>query len=157
MIQTRRYEGFTLIEVLLVILLLSLAAALSAPRFKTTWTGIQYDRQVTRFINVIRYARTQSRADNCVYKLVYDPQRHSYYLERREAGDQPAHRKFRKIHSRFGYEIKLDDTIELETAHNQLVIFPGGATTGGRFEFTAGEQRKTIVQVAVLTGQVSVE
>ena len=72
--------GFTLLELVLVLLILCIAAAVAAPSL-VGWGRASTVRDAgDQFLAVARWARTQALADSTVYRLNVDAQNGTYWV-----------------------------------------------------------------------------
>ncbi|MFI5400126.1 MAG: prepilin-type N-terminal cleavage/methylation domain-containing protein [SAR324 cluster bacterium] len=77
--------GFTLLEMLVVMLLMALIAGFTVPLFQTLLEG-QVQREATRLSQLIRILRNEALLTQTDFHLVFDLQRQSYWVEAR-SGD----------------------------------------------------------------------
>jgi len=82
----RRAQGFTLLEMLVVLVVLSLIAGFSVPLFQNLLQG-QVQRESTRLSRTIRILRNEAVLTQTDYRLVVDLKEQSYWAESR-TGDQ---------------------------------------------------------------------
>jgi len=81
-----RATGFTLIEVTLVLLILSIVLALAIPRLRSK-TGMELSAQARRLSNTFRFLRSEAILDGRVYQLRYDLSSERYWATVAPAGD----------------------------------------------------------------------
>jgi len=74
--------GFTLLEMLVVLLLMSLIAGFAVPLFQTLLEG-QVQREATRLSQLIRVLRNEAVLTETDFHLVFDLQQPSYWVEAR--------------------------------------------------------------------------
>ena len=79
-------RGFTLIEVILVMLILSIAAAVAVPTLARFSRGRQSTDAVEHMISVIQYAQDQSAATGFPYRFHVDAKSGTYWIESRRDG-----------------------------------------------------------------------
>ncbi|MBI1389730.1 MAG: prepilin-type N-terminal cleavage/methylation domain-containing protein [bacterium] len=120
---TRR-RGFTLIELIVVMALLSALLAASAPTLSRFFHGRSMDEEALRFLSLTRYAASEAASRSIPLSLWIDPVRKGYGLEAQpgyeEDGFQP-----------FAYQMDENLSVEIE---------PRNALQNGmaRIRFTPG-------------------
>ena len=72
--------GFTLLELVLVMLIVTLLAGLAAPSLHNFIIGRNNANAVTQVLAVGQYARTRAAGTGVVYRLNLDPLTHVYWL-----------------------------------------------------------------------------
>jgi general secretion pathway protein H len=114
-------RGFTLLEVIVVLFVVGLAAALVAPTIGRSTEMIRVRAEVTGFAALLRHAREQAITSRRAHSVVVDPETRRATLM---AGDEV--RRTRTFPPRF--------TIEAEPPTHLTVTFePEGSSTGGEY------------------------
>ncbi|HYG74062.1 MAG TPA: GspH/FimT family pseudopilin, partial [Planctomycetota bacterium] len=76
----KRTGGFTLLELVLVMLVMSIAVAVAAPSLRNFMHGRKSADAAANVIALGQYARTQSVSTGAVYRLNVDPAHGEYWL-----------------------------------------------------------------------------
>ena len=76
--------GFTLIEVILVVLILSVIAGLTIPRFSSTYNRFILQKSVEDLAYIMRYAQSRAITKNRVIRLEFDSTLSQYWLTQAE-------------------------------------------------------------------------
>lgn len=142
----RRQPGFTLLELLVVLVLLTAVTALAAPAFWKTG-GVEVEAAARNLAAGLRRARSQAIQRNTVQSLSVDVERKEFALsfESRQ----------RKLPE--GIELALftaRSAIESES-RGAIRFFPDGGSTGGRITVKRGS-RRLHVDVDWLGGRVRI-
>lgn len=66
-------RGFTLLELIMVMLILSISAAIIVPSLGAFASGRSGSNAATQIIALSRFARTQAVSDGAIYRLALDP------------------------------------------------------------------------------------
>jgi prepilin-type N-terminal cleavage/methylation domain-containing protein len=74
-------SGFTLIELIMVILIMSTLAVLTIPRFKSFYF-IQFSGAVKKVVSDIRYVQQLAVSRHEAYRIVFDPAQETYEVRR---------------------------------------------------------------------------
>lgn len=76
-----RARGFTLVELVLVMVLLTVVASLVAPRMSSFFRGRALSAEAQRFLSLTHYAQSRAVAEGVPVLLWIDPRRSAYGLE----------------------------------------------------------------------------
>ena len=66
-------RGFSLIELVVVLVLISLSLALVAPSFSRFSKGVELKTTAQRVSGILRYFRSESIQSGKVYQIIFDP------------------------------------------------------------------------------------
>jgi general secretion pathway protein H len=147
-IRLSRSRGFTLLELLLVLLLLGLLYGLAAPMLGAGSTGLDMKAASRQLAAGLRKARGVAVAERREAVLTLDVEGRTFSL----TGDPKT------------YSLPKQLELALFTAQSELVrektggirFFPDGTSTGGRVTISAGES-KQLVDVDWVTGRVTIQ
>jgi general secretion pathway protein H len=113
--------GFTLIEVLLVLAILGLAAAIALPRF-TKPIGLQLDAAARELTGAMRATRSAAIARNTSLVLMLDVERRSFTAPNGAPRNLPAETQI---------TLKLAEPEKETASRGGIRFFPDGSSTGG--------------------------
>jgi len=148
-----RAAGFTLLELIVVLFILALAAALVAPVFTRSFGQLRLKAAARDLAALCRFARTQAIANQVVLEVVLDRRANAYWLRgpewvvsrlggieqvaTAEDPEQPWQVRLRQARVRplpVGVTLKsviLDPGTLREDERGAIVFFPQGSSTGG--------------------------
>lgn len=86
-----KMKGFTLIEILLVVLIVSIIVTLAVPRFQKTFTTIQLANTTQDIAQLMRFLRIRASSEKIVYQLKIDLLNRKYYVKKIGAGTVTAY------------------------------------------------------------------
>lgn len=142
-----RSAGFTLLELLVVLVLMVLVYSMAAPMFSTAKPGMELKGAARQLAAGLRKARSQAVTHKEPAALTLDLEGRRFEV----SGDKESYR--------------LPPTLDLTlfTAQSEarrgqvgaIRFYPDGSSTGGRVTLAVG-QRKTHVNVDWLTGHVAI-
>lgn len=142
----RRTGGFTLLEMLVVILLIGIAAAAVAVSVTQGLASARINADSDEIAAALRATRAQA--------IVQGKERHFDVDVRADTYSDP-----KRKHVRLPKGLKLSITSALEDRPNQHVgrirFFPDGSSTGGHIILRSG-RRQWQINVSWLTGQIAV-
>ena len=145
--RSHRIDGVTLLELLVVLSLMALIAAMAVPYFSGGVSTSELRGAAREVAAGLRYARSGAVASRQETRLVLDLEQRSFRVD----GDQRSHALPKAV------ELKLftaqRDLIDAKSG--AIRFFPDGGSNGGRVTIAAGE-RKYEVDVDWLTGRVAI-
>ncbi|HSE92780.1 MAG TPA: GspH/FimT family pseudopilin [Methylomirabilota bacterium] len=137
-------RGFTLLELVIVLMVLGLAVALVAPAVGRSTATIRTRTEVARFAALLRHAREQAITTRSAHDLIVEPRAHRVRIV---AGDEVRQTR----------ALPADMTVAADPPPALSVRFePEGTSTGGDFHLAAGPSRYRVT-VDRLTGRVRTE
>jgi general secretion pathway protein H len=145
-----RHCGFTMIELLAVILVIAMVAALSPPLFSSAVSVTQHRAAARDVAAMLRLARTEAVAKRVDIGVDFD-------LEQRTM-QMPAATNKRIAKIPDGIELNLTTTAAETKNEKQASVrfYPDGGATGGRVTLKVRE-RELRVDIDWLTGRVSID
>jgi prepilin-type N-terminal cleavage/methylation domain-containing protein len=160
-------RGFSLIELVVVMVLISLSIALVAPSFSRFSKRVELKTTAQRISGILRYFRSESIQSGKVYQILLDPvlrEVNIQVLEGEEEGATERQKDGQKFSKRSyplpaGIQMKEFNIPAPEYPSDLPTIefYPNGATNGGSFILEAQDQRGYRIKVYFLTGIVEIE
>lgn len=144
---THRHRGFTLLEILLVLLLIAAAWALAAMIFTGGMKGVVLRDEAKQVAAQLRYTRAKAIATGRVQRFTIDPHHHTWAAPEQRAG---------RISESLIVSFYGAREASTEEGENGILFFPNGVSTGGRIHLQSGRTAMSI-GVSWLTGEVRVE
>ena len=145
-VHRRSAGGFSLLEILLVLVILALAASLAMPALLQP-TGTQLRTAAGSFVAGLRQARNEA-------VNTHQDVRFTIYLDAREFSIGASTRR-RRVPTQIALSVFTARSEVLDEHSAAIRFFPDGSSTGGRVTLSSGERRYH-VDVDWLTGQVHV-
>jgi general secretion pathway protein H len=142
-----REQGFTLIELTIVLVIMIMGVAIVAPNFSSGRDSSQIKAAARDFASALRYARGQSLISQKEVFVSIDLDDNKYQINTRNKVFQIAE----------DIEISLVTAQSEQTGEGQgnIRFFPDGSSTGGRVTLAIGEN-EWLVDVNWLTGYVQI-
>jgi general secretion pathway protein H len=143
----RHALGLTLLEILIVLALMGLIAAIVIPRFAGGVSGTELKGAAREIAAALRYARSEALAGKRETVVVYDLERRTFRVDR-----EPREHALPR-----GVDMKLYGALA-DIANDRvgaIHFFPDGGSNGGRVTVAAGE-RKFDIDIDWLTGRVAI-
>ena len=125
-----RQAAFTLIEIILVVIVLSIIAGFAVPNFSKTYAYIQLQRSAQDLAYLMRYAQSRAVTKNTTVRLQFDEDFSAYWLAEKIKDEEEAEEEeFKRISSRLGKTVKIPSglKIEMEEEVDSLNFYPDGS------------------------------
>ena len=121
----RNNSSFTLLEILLVVVILSVVAGLSLPNFKNTYKKFLLKKNVDDLVYAMRFAQARAVMKNAVIQLRFDEALKKYKLsQREETGDASREASFTELKGKMGQEFFLEKGINVELEGASVDFYP---------------------------------
>jgi general secretion pathway protein H len=142
----RRASGFSLLEVLLVMLLVAAISVLAAAAVTGGFSGMRLRSDAKEIAAQLRYTRAQAISTGRAQRFVIDPAAHAWAAPNDRTGEIPKQFAVTFIGAR---------EVQPQQGQGAILFFPDGASTGGRVQL-AWKKAAWNVNVTWLTGEVKV-
>ena len=147
-----RTGGFTLIEILLVVVIMAVITVLTIPNFSRTYAGIELRTAADDLAYRMRYAQSYAVTKNTRARLEFDPLFTQYWLtrttgsllpagRREQSGDDTAPDAFERLTGRLGQSVSLprDVRLSFEDGDPVLFFYPDGTIDKRRISLCRGD------------------
>lgn len=138
-------NGFSLLEIVVVLLLLGLAAYLIAPSFTTGLRGLEARTAARDLLNRLKQARTRAISTQTVSRMLlgHDERGQAFYALANE---------YEEVLKTF----PLPEGTRFVTEDQELPLvisfYPSGRSSGGLFALERDERRRFVIEVDSVTG-----
>lgn len=148
-----RQGGFTLLELLVVILIMAVMVGVAAPRFSRTFSRLQLQASAYDMAKLLTYASKRAVARGEMLRIHFDPQGRRYWLAK--AQEAPPAGEPERVGSKFGRISSVPEAISLEPSARAVTFYPDGRADP--FEmFMLDRQHGYRLTIDVWTGRVTV-
>lgn len=134
-------RGFTLVELLLVLLIVAIAAGLTVPNFSKTYARIQLKKTAEDLAYLMRYAQSRAVVKNRPVRLTFDEEFSRYWLTEATAEDNE---EFARISGRWGKTYPVSEKIEVFSDKLFVTFYPDGHMDRQLIYVTREERTLTI-------------
>lgn len=132
-----RNGGFTLLELVLVMVIIGTVLGAAAPSLRGFFTSRKADDTATRIVSLTRLARSEAVAEGRVHRLQFGARLRTYSVTAQHEGS------FRPTASGLGRPIEVPEEVELElevagapAGRNYIEFFPDGRTEQATIRLT---------------------
>ena len=139
-------SGFSLLEVIMVVLLIAAASALAAVAVTGGFTGMRLRAEAKEIAAQLRYTRAHAISTGRAQRFLIDPAAHTWLAPNERKGE---------VGDDFGIAFFGAREVQPMRGVGSILFFPDGASTGGRVQLSA-KNAAWNVDVQWLTGEVKV-
>ncbi len=119
-------KGFTLIEILLVVLMIIVVAGLALPNFSILFERIQLDETAKNIVYLMRYVQNRAMIKERQHELVFDENNHEYWLNEISSDDEGGMAQSAPVAGRFGRHFSFSPRLTIETDNPEIKFYPDG-------------------------------
>lgn len=142
-------RGFSLMELVVVLAVLSVAAAVVAPAVGRTADGVRARAEVGAIAAFLRSAREQAVTRQHTLEVLVDHDTHALVMRRVGRQEEAAVLASRAVSPLL--------RIEADPPPPRVTFLPHGMSSGARFAVAAPGSRAYVIAVDALTGRVSTQ
>lgn len=132
-------EGFTLLELILVLFIAGLAVSMAAVAVNNTYKKTILRQEAARVQSMLRYAREMSLMHRTPHWFILEEDSNTYWIQ----SDKQVLTSVRKVHR------------ELKILGESVIFFPKGTARGGFITITDSTGRGFYIEVDPATGAPS--
>jgi len=146
-VKARRSRGFTLVEIMVVMVIIALVMGMVATSMARSISGAEARAASRKLVASLRYTRARAIIDKSEQVFAVDVEKRSYTAPGRETVELPE-----------GVDVTITTARSEITSEavSGIRFFPDGGSTGGHIELTVND-REYRVNVAWLTGETKLE
>ena len=164
-----RTSGFTLIELILDLIILSVITTLVVPRLTQSLSRMNGESSARRIASALRFARSLAVTEKVPYRAVFNMDGHTLsivaYQQTSDDVDPEEPEVTRPIEPRVyaltdGIYFKEGMSLNGETVTSggfQMLFYPGGGTSGGEVVLGDDESRSFSIGLDTITGSVKIK
>jgi Tfp pilus assembly protein FimT len=143
--------GFTFIEIILVVILLSAVAVLSLPNLGKTFSAFQFQNLVQDMAYVLRYAQSRAIIKGRPVRFMLDSTNRHYWLLQQGEGQED----FSLIANRQGRKFRIEQDVGIEMTVSYIEFFPNGQISPANIKICR-KQDCLVISTEIQRGQVLV-
>jgi general secretion pathway protein H len=163
----KRVRGFTLLELLVVVGLMSLMAGMVVPRMAGSLDRMNARTAARKVSAALRYARSRAAAEQTVYVAILETDENRLLIGPRPKGGSefidtnpepgPPMKSFSPPRGvRIQWVAEAENRWNSAPETNQILFFPSGGSSGGKIRLFDDAEREYTVEVDRLTGLAEV-
>lgn len=126
-IPKKRVNGFTLLEILLVTLVLVVIAGMTVPNFSPVWKRMLLKRDVQDMAYLIRYAQSRAITQGVAHRINFEQESGRYWLmEERPLDDKDSQDAWERVTGQYGRTRQLGAGVLTESSQDAVDLFSDG-------------------------------
>jgi len=142
--------GFTLLEMLLVIVVLGIVIALASPNFSKGFARIQLNKTTDDILSSCRWAQAMAMAQQHIYALSFTPDKRSYHLTQlRDTGDESDEDDYQPVKGTLGRLHFFPDAVRLNTDQLRIDFYTDGTIDPATFELNTPEDKAALTSTKI--------
>jgi type II secretion system protein H len=142
MIHRRRQSGFTLIELILVLVIMCTVMALAAPTLRGWSKGSRLRNSADEFIAATRWARSKAASDGSNYAIAIDKQSNTYKVQVQTG------QTYTDADGMFAAAVTLPEGSKIESTDDTITFYPTGRVDPATVRITGPDGDSITVQCA---------
>lgn len=160
-----RKNGYSLLELIIVLILISLSAALVTPSLSRFSKTIELKAAAKKVSGILRYCRSEAVNKGLIYQVIFNPELREVKVqsielnEEKKEGDKKEEVSKKTYSLPYGIEMKEVNLTSPQYPSDLPTVefYPNGGSNGGSFLLNSREQKGYKIKVDFLTGVVKVE
>lgn len=159
-----RNKGFSLLELMVVLILLSLSIALVTPSLSRFSRTVELKGAAKKVSTILRYCRSEAVNKGQVYQVLFDSNSREVKVQTMESMEEKEEKKEEKVPPKTyllpeGIQIKGDPLTSSPYASDLPMIefYPNGGSNGGTILLDTQDRMGYRIKAHFLTGMVVVE
>ena len=157
-------RGFSLIELLLVVVLMVTVAGLSIPNLPKQFSSMELSAAARQLSSLMRYAQSLAVVHQKEYRLCFSTESARYWLEQKAADDAAedldealdGQERFEKLNGPRGKIFSFPRGISLDAEQDLVRFYPDGTMDRARIMLTNANKKTKIISTQERRGQVDV-
>jgi general secretion pathway protein H len=156
MLPPSKTSGFTLIELILVLAIMAVSAALVVPRFVDSLENVRVKTALRDASNLMRRARVHSVLERKEYQVVVDREAGMLTLQPSQAPDEGETPSLTISGMDLDFTGSNKKKSQEKWSKKYLTFYPMGNSSGGRLSFADSRDRRYAIEINPFTGRVSI-
>ncbi|MCH7504760.1 prepilin-type N-terminal cleavage/methylation domain-containing protein [PVC group bacterium] len=145
-------KAFTLIELLIVVVIVSILVVITVPRFRGSFEFIRFENSVRNFTKLVRYGQDLAVIYRRHYRLKVEEREGAFWLEH----EGKTKGRFEKVSGKWGKKYFIPSFVDLKTDKKEYVFYLDGRSQTGEVEFEFRDRYTYTVKLLGTRGHVEI-
>lgn len=144
----KKSRSFTLVELLIVAIIMSILIGLAIPQVRSSFVDIQSKDTCWDVMALMKYAHTRAIIERTRYRVNFDMIENRYWLSfQKEPEVTPD--KYDRIKTSIGKTYLLPDTMKIDsmTFDNSITFYPDGTSDDGKMYFSNKNRKGFVLEI----------
>jgi type II secretion system protein H len=148
-----RKEGFSFVELFIVIIIIGTLTAAAVPRFKKTYDRFEFENFSKNIYYLIQYLQNSAIVEKKIYYLNIDKEKAEFSASRLENGEVTA------LKGRFAKVFKAPEAskVDIEPETEYICFFPNGKIDGFSIIFTDKFGKNIIIDTKNINNDIRIQ
>ena len=142
---SRRRAGFTLLELLLVIVIIAVLLGINLPLIKNNIEGVSFKSFVNKVYLFLDYAATQSILKTVIIKAWLDVKENKLFLAQIDNEGEAL------------FSLPLPGDVSVEFDNEEIVFYPDGTSREFKIIISGGDERSFTISSAGFDGKINID
>ena len=148
--EPKQNKGFTLLEILLVVVVIGVILSLAAPNFSKGYSRFQINKTADDLLSLSRWAQAMAIGQERVYALTFSNDHRSYGLVRAKIITKPNDQDgFEPVNGSLGKMHSIPDSLQLDSHEDQIKFYPDGTIDTADIQLISSKEKIEISSAQV--------
>jgi prepilin-type N-terminal cleavage/methylation domain-containing protein len=148
----KKRSGFTLIEILLVVLILTVIMGVAIPNLSQTYKKVHMQKVVQDIRYIMEYGQSRAITHNQPVRLEFNEDFSQYWLTQKD----PQTEQFQRIPGRLGKRFGLSPKVDIDTDQRSIHFFPDGSIEKQEIIVSDNHDREMILSTKLQRGRIEI-
>jgi len=144
--------GFTLVELMLVVTIISILIGLSTPLFRRTFRDTRLENTCLNLSKLMRYARERAIGERLSHRISFDEEMRTYWLEAELSPESD----FQRIKGKPGKTNLVPEDITIEGRGKEVTFYPDGSADQTALYLMNSNERVYTIEIRGVDGYVKI-